>query len=414
MAENEPEFSLTDTFNALVKKAVADFPELKGRFAIYSVPTETLHGSLENDLDRKLLLDILRNKAQEWLEKGFPVSVSSRLNLWDEYYAMIYRPGNCRVHTSKNSPHKSETRATATHELGHLIAPAGSGRPFSEEVAEIFSIIYQQLQYSTAKEAREQIDVGSTLTAKNLIVENDTDHFDLPVLQELKRILETYGAPDMPMTPVQAANFAYRLSLVYAPSEESVKQLTKYFEPANRPTLTKDLEYVPTDNEATYMAARKSARMLLEDSGEQSSLAFMTAKAFLEPYLDKRDDLLQDWTQDELSIFDGEFWDSVREKIAERTRQEEPETTEQRLAHEAKDMLVFGRFDRDPDRKIDTAIYESAENMAYLHRAMKTYAALRLQQPRMDQEQFIVRARKLAEKAPRLTSTPPRKTPAAI
>jgi hypothetical protein len=438
MTVNEPKFSLTETLDAFAQRAVAEFPELKDRFALYCAPTDTLHGSLD-DADKERFPEIMRDKVQEVEKLGFTLSASGHHtpDEYYDYYLMIFKEQEWRVHTSINSPYKKEVQAIAEHELGHLVAPAGLDRPLSEIVAEIFSIIHQQQLYPTNRETLEQIEARNAFAPRRLITRSFTSHFDLPALLELKRIAETYELPRIHMTPVQAANFAYRLALFYSPSKKSMEQLKKYFEPiAKQLTEVFGEDVTRTNKDAIYEAAQETAKLILKDSGRQSSLTFKTAKAFLKPYLDKRDDLFQDWARDEFSVFDGDFWDSVRDKIQERTLQEEAETTEQRLAHEARDMMVFGRFDKDSGQKIDPAAYEAKENMDYLHRARDAYTAIRYFQETgklvsrspvkglkipdvatLDQKQVVALARRIADKLPVakfLTSNPPRKTPVAI
>ena len=235
--------------------------------------------------------------------------------------------------------------------------------------------------------------------------QGETSHFALPTIQALGKLSEAHDIKSL--TPVQTANLAYRSSLLYTIPKETLQRLQEIFKPVKQTYETRKARGEKFFSMEPY---KECARIMFEDHGKDSQTVFTVGKAFLEPYLNKREDIIHWYYKDHFGEFNGEFWDSIREKIKQRTEQEETKTPEQRLAQEAKDMMVLGRFDKDPNSKIDPHTYESAENMAYLDRAMNTYAAMRSMQETdetlpgskvkvaaLNQEQLIALAREFAD-----------------
>ncbi len=377
MAENKPEFDLAEVLNTFVKEALEDFPELKNELVIYH--SGTLYGRFDAD-QKEALLKI--------------GACSKSAATATAFHARRSGHGHFVINVRRAHSELFRLQGTLRHELGHLVAPRGSfegmhGSNFKECIADAFSVLHQ-LQGNDA--IRKRIEYRNKSAAVCLVKKDDWTHFSSPVLKELNRLSEAYNLPDMKLTPVQTANLAYRLALLYAPARGIVFSVASAFRRGG-PELFKgkgwDIE-----------PYKKCACIMFEDHGHLSSLVFLAGETFLDPYLNKREDLVG-WKESKFRVFDGEYWDSIREKIKERMLIERAAIHEQRFDYEARDMMALGRFDKNPDVLIDPDAYESKENMDYLHRVMKAYAVLRQPQEtsrylHMDQEQTIARARETA------------------
>ncbi len=403
MAEEKSEIDLSDILYTFTQKSVADFPELSGKFAIYVAATNALYGSLTSKEEQQQLREYLSTQAQ--------TAQTSRSREMDGYSLMIFKDNGRRSHTFSTTPYAQEVTSILEHELGHLVAPGGLNSPLAECIAEIFSIIRQQQQNPTNRETLEQVAVSRASSARQLVT-GDASHFYLPVLQEMERFAISYDLTQMPMPPVYAANFAYRLSYWNAVPDDALQQLKKEYASAKTPLQELDVMDFAIDNKPVMQKiAQECAKIMFDAAGENADLVFNTGKAFLEPFLDKRNDILLTWDDADLAAFDNAFWNDVREKIKERPVQAES-TPERTLRQQARDIMIFGLFDKDPDEKIDPAAYESKENLAYLRRAMDAYVSISMAAgPDTDQEEVIARSCQIAEQS--LATGPRRTTPPA-
>lgn len=351
------ELSLTEIFNEFARKSVEDFPELENKFIIYSLPTNTFHGSFAEDDDRaRTGTIVLRNCAVRYNKKH--PSVAAISGRFDDYFLMAYLSMS---HIAENLFHN------AKHELGHLVVPFGIGDRYSENFSECaayaFSFIYQSHQFGDMKKCLEENIWDRSI---DLIVKGETDHFSMFVLSELDRLTQSNDLSKL--TPVQAGNLAYRLSLQYAPKEEHLSRLLEIFAPVWE-------EYGTNGEKLSEPILKKCAEIIFEDHGGVSREVYIIGKTFLEPFLNHRQELLTVHVSPKSAAnkeLEGAFWESIREKVKERDAQIK-ETPEQIRAHEAIDMQVLGYFDKNPNNKIDPEKYESEENQRYLKQQREAF-----------------------------------------
>ena len=351
------ELSLTEIFNEFARKSVEDFPELENKFIIYSLPTNTFHGSFAEDDDRaRTGTIVLRNCAVRYNKKH--PSVAAISGRFDDYFLMAYLSMS---HIAENLFHN------AKHELGHLVVPFGiedrHNENFSECAAYAFSFIYQSHQFGDMKKCLEENIWDRSI---DLIVKGETDHFSMFVLSELDRLTQSNDLSKL--TPVQVVNLAYRLSLQYAPEEEHLLQLSEIFSPVWK-------EYGTSGEKLSEPILKKCAEIIFEDHGNISNAVYIVGKTFLDPFLNNRQELLTVYVSPKSAAnneLKGNFWDNIREKIKERDLQIK-ETPEQMREQEAIDMQVLGYFDKNPNDKIDPENYESKENQAYLNQQREVF-----------------------------------------
>ena len=122
---------------------------------------------------------------------------------------------------------------------------------------------------------------------------------------------------------------------------------------------------------------------MFEDHGEYSQLAFTVGKAYLEPFLNYRHEILFSAMPAESALqlkLEGAFWDDIRAIIKLRKFQTQ-ETPDQIRMHEINYLQALGYFDQEPDKIIDPVQYESKENQDYIRDARAAYVAKTLGKP---------------------------------
>lgn len=393
-------FNLTDTFNAFADRAVADFPQLEGRFSIYSAPTRTVHGSFPAEEEARLV-GLQKEQVEKFLREhgDRPHGYATH----DGDYSLInyLEEGTTRHnYITRNDPYEFEVRAAMEHELAHLIAPGanpqkGRSELFTECVAEAFAFIRMAQQTGSIKSLVEE---ACYMQANIAILKGNTTHFCIPVIREVGRLAETQDLKNL--TPQQTANMAYRLAVLYAPSTQDLRAIEAAFRPTLNAFRDKSIGWEPPMFDAaiaTTLAAYEAAEPYI----------FMAGISFLQPFADTRSDIIPAtlFSAEELStLFKGEAWEAFRTSL--RQHATTTPTAAERYVQEARDMMALGTFDKNPDAEMRPALYESAANMAYLQRAQDAYAALRARQDAgaadmqgLDRDAMAARAREQADAA---------------
>ena len=390
MEENEREFSLEETFNTFAARAVKDFPELEGKFAIYDAPTDTLYG-MPDDNKKDDLLRIGRKYALITRDTGWAAYTHDPAAEGEGYYLMT-------ILASPYFESSSAALSTLKHELGHLVAPGGlharRNITFRECVADIFSILYRN---ESNTDLQEQILDRKGTGAVGIVLGGEMQHFTLLTTLELENLSKGYDLRNVASSPLQAANLAYRLSLRYTLPPKEMAEIAKFFEP---------VQQAANDPERGLIAAiEKCAEIVFDEHSQISRTAYLSARTWLMNFL-ANDERHIEWRKKWLT---PDFWTELQRKIDETDAVllKEDESPKPRLIRETKDMMVLGCFDKDPNSKIDPVQYESKENVDYLNRASLAYANLRLQQPSLSQKETIALARQMAKTPPATKQTPP-------
>lgn len=358
--------NLGNVFNAFAAKAVADFPELKESLVIYNSRDNTLHGSFPAEEHDALLA--ARQKAAEDFRRTAGTRPAAYAMQENGYTYIDYLDQDLARHNYKTAqdPYERELKAQLEHELAHFIVPGAGVKTrgaiaFKESAAEAFSFLRQQQQFGAIG---DQVEVTSYIMANIAVMRGDTSHFAIPVLHQLARMSDSYNLARL--SPAETANAAYRAALAYEPSRDQLRALEAAFSPV------RTQHYGPKQWEPAMFET--IAEITLGDHGENTALIFETGKAFLDPFLHKRTDIIPAtlFTGKELEErFGGAYWDSVRERLA----QAPALTSDQQQEQTATDMMVLGKFDEDPAAKILPAVYEREDNMQRLKRAKDTFAA---------------------------------------
>ncbi|MFH1158425.1 MAG: hypothetical protein V1721_06030, partial [Pseudomonadota bacterium] len=328
-----PEIDLTKSFNAFIKKVDEDFPEWKNKVILYDLSRDALFGANERALSEEW-----KNYAAKYHgDNPSTVAISMR----DSGYLLMAYLGESAPRTASE---KETLNITLEHELDHGAGPTrqgdGHSNLFREGKADVFSFIrHQQQQQDTGRLLEREIwDKAIALGLYGEIT-----HFTLPVLNELARLSQSHDLSKL--TPVQTANFAYRVSLQYAPTEDQLRRLAEIFVPVK--------ERYEAEKGLCDPVYRKCAEIMFEDHGDLSPMVFTAGKAFLDPFLNRRREILATKLSPKGAAtiaLQGDFWNDVRAKIKER-EEKTKETPEQLRAREAMDMQMLGLFDKNPDAK---------------------------------------------------------------
>lgn len=369
---------LTETFNAFAARAVADFPELAGKFSIYSAPTETLHGSFADEEVPRLLY-MQKGQVSDFLSKNYtrPHGFATEAEGFS-LINYIAEEQDRRNYIVDGGSYLREVVAAMEHELAHLVAPGAlakgpslQGSAFKECVAEAFTFIRQAQQFG---EIDDQVARDAHIQASHMILSQDRTHFAVPVINQVARIATTHDLSAL--TPRETANLAFRLALQHAASSADLYKVAAAYRPVMLAYGDAKTRWKPAMFEAC-------AEVLLKEHDEAGALIFETGRAFLEPFVNGRMDMILAadlFAADELkAMFKGPLWDRVREKIAG-----EDARPVDRFRQEARDLAALGYFDRSPDDMKYPAPYASGDNQARLGRAQDIYAAaLRLEETGM-------------------------------
>ena len=97
---------LTTVFNSFAKKAVNDFPHIKGKFLFYSMPTGTAYGMIANQDKLDDLFDEIEHSAAN---DNSPVPFALKA---DGYSLLVYkRFSTTRVMTGTGESYRQEIEA---------------------------------------------------------------------------------------------------------------------------------------------------------------------------------------------------------------------------------------------------------------------------------------------------------------
>lgn len=368
-------FNLKDLFNRFVDQAVEDFPQLKDRLIFYSAPTNSWHGNVEPSPHlKKQVLRILRvtqEKKDIW--GAFAGGSEST-----RYYRMawIEDPGL----------HRDDVREiflSLEHELAHLVVPAANLRlssrhdlHFLECAADTFSVL-RGPRYSAAYEQSFAIQKTNYNTTFTLVANKDAIHLTYRPLNMLQEIIERHDLSKL--TPEQAANISYRITLRTALSSQEQRYLEKLFGPIAQ-------SYQSTAPKQGHRTAFKKsleecAKIMFMDHGKHSSLIFEIGKTLLSFHWDELGELFSDLK------LESPFWDNVRQKIKEHEAElKKQETPLQKLERYADQLQALGYFDRDQgdsNKMIDMEEYESEKNQDYIRKKRAEYIASELRRNRI-------------------------------
>lgn len=290
MASNPP--SLRDVFNREVKKAVADFPALEGRFVFVNVAEDQTIASIDA-AKTPLFRPEQFNYVAAQIATGAKDSGTSQATKVKEAGLSIlaFVPLPYKIFAGRDQDDEMEAVAEFDHELGHLVVEGAFSSPdkiFRETAADIFAALRHVQRYGGASRAAEK---GGWHRAFDFIMSGDADHFTTFGLDAAAAVQDAAT-----LTPQQAAELARKLAQAHTPDAATISRLTEAFAPA------RDVMQATRNAEATL---KEIARITLE-SGDDA--IFRLGSRALRPFLDDQVGTIH---------LAGPEWDDVRRRIAD-------------------------------------------------------------------------------------------------
>lgn len=320
------EGSLKDVFNAAVKEAVQQYPELKGTFLFVNAGEMTMN----HDLDpRKTALrseEDIQQFAKQMVREAEGGSAFATKIERAGLHVMTYNPLPFRLFTTKDQPYEMEAMATFYHELGHLVAPGAFGSPtegLAENVADVFAILRHIQKYGDDSKA---IEMGSWARAWRFVLEGQGDHFTTLSIDAMPKLLEKLDV--QALTPTESTALAARIALQNTPHIEVMATVAHNFRDVKRMIAqTGDVE----------AGLKVLAEITLDDdhARRETYFTFRIGSSALQRFLDGKvgfdietQKLLfgKQVSRDTSPLkLEGKYWDEVRERVAERRAQLEQE-----------------------------------------------------------------------------------------
>lgn len=295
---------LKEIFNREVRKAVDDFPQLKGRFIFVNAVDGEANAFVDSDLvTDKELDDITADMTAKARKAGS--AFATKLGRYHELDVMTYTPLPFRMFTGKDQPAERELMATFDHELGHLVVPGGyysKDSCFRETAADAFAVLRQAQRYGDADEA---IKKAGWRRAFDFVMSGDAGHFTTLSIDEMKPLMDKLDVKAM--TPEQTVQLAQRFALAHTPHADVTNNVAKSFHP-----VREALQETHDIKEALKVLAEVSL------SSDTAYYTFKIGSRVLKSFLDGDVRNAKDNTVFELK---GDYWDGVRQKIAERELQ---------------------------------------------------------------------------------------------
>ncbi|MDI1226061.1 MAG: hypothetical protein PSY14_00050 [bacterium] len=316
------EGSLKEVFNAAVKEAVIQYPQLKGTFLFVNAGEMTMNSDV--DLRRSGFRDEndLQKFAGQMVREAEGGSAFATKIAQLGLHVMTYNPLPFRLFTTKDQPYEMEAMATFYHELGHLVAPAAFGSPtegLAENVADVFAILRHIQKYGEDSKA---IEMGSWGRAWRFVLTGQGDHFTTLSIDAMPKLLEKLDV--QALTPAETAALSARVALQNTPHIEVMATVARNFQEVKRIIArTGDLE----------AALKKMAEITLSDDHERAEtyFTFRIGSSALQRFLDGKvgfdvetQKMLfgQQVSRDTTPIkLEGRYWDDVRDRMAERRAQ---------------------------------------------------------------------------------------------
>jgi hypothetical protein len=306
---NDTHFSLTEIFNAEVRKAVRDFPELNGKFLLIDTESKHVHSSIDPDVTRvrsaRDMDGIIAKVAQDSRKMGSSLAMKmDNVNL----DIMAYTPLPFKLFTGQNDPNEMEAMAVFDHELGHLVVRGGyySEDPcFRECAADSFAVLRHLQRYGEKSEAIER---AGWRRAFDFVMSGDAGHFTTLVIDEIKSIKDKDRLNIAAMTPEQTARLAMRVALEHTPHPDVTDAVAASFSPV-RAMMQK------TGN------LERGMEMLAEIAlaNDSAYYTYKIASRVLKPFLEGK------VTGTDPNAFKDGRWANIRRRMGERQKQFESE-----------------------------------------------------------------------------------------
>lgn len=365
-----PGLELGTIFNSFAQKATDDFAHLKSNFVVFGLTTGTVHIETRPDpltpKDAEILTQLFGYFQQATptdaaAKKIDAAAYRNNVTFTDNegqvsaFSAVVFRSQGTdfRNLSSSADSYATEVRTILEHELAHIVAPGASpdskfGEQFTENVADAFGFMRQLQRGEDIRRPLESAIWGRTA---QFMLMGDADHFSTFALLGLKDLASRHDLSGL--SPPETANAAFRTALLNVPDSDGMDKIAEIFRPVADACRDAGLK----------KACRVCAEIMQQDHGENSEIVFKLGKAFLDPVIDRRLDIIStkidmDYLLEGGMKLKAEIWDGIvpqlKEREAELARQSAPAESakaeslddyRRAIAQEVRDMQILGKFD---------------------------------------------------------------------
>jgi len=289
--------TLRDVFNREVATAIADFPELKGRFVFINIPDDQTIASIEQG--RTLLAApeqfnyVAAQIAGSAKASGTSLATKVKAANLD---VLAFMPLPYSIFAGRDQSGEMEAVAEFNHELGHLVvdgAFSAADTCYKETAADVFAALRHIQRYGDDSRATSK---AGWYRAFDFIMTGDAGHFSTFGLDALAA-LQADGTNIAALTPSQTAALAKTIADDHAPDADAQARLTAAFKPARE---------VMQESREVQTCLKEIARLSLETEEEDT---FRTGERALRHFLNGQVPTMP---------LTGHEWDDIRKKIAAR------------------------------------------------------------------------------------------------
>lgn len=273
-AAKTPERSLREIFNAALVEAHKQFPELRGKIAVYNLVDNRIHAAIDPaavGLKDEKALRAFYEKSKKAAEKANSSIAMQEKDLKLIVYAQ--RSLDSHLFARADQPQEMRVFATFDHELGHLLVTDAmkyatlSEQLYAEAAADTYAVIRNIQRYGSKAIGT---DVLSWQRAVAFIETGSQSHFTSFTLDEFAKVQDSIDFAAL--TPQQSLQLARRFALEHTPHESTMRGLAEAFapfrdalkqNPEDREAALKVLADITLGDEVKgYYTFRLGARML--------------------------------------------------------------------------------------------------------------------------------------------------------
>lgn len=374
----KPDAQLHDLFNAFAKKAVADFPHIRGELLVI----DRMSGSVFGDLPDGILRDAIienetyrsdpppgHHRAHASMRPSLENASLARVILVEEFSRTR------RAMMPLGRSYADEAHGILRHELGHLVVPGAYMGPktfFKERCADLFALMTQMQQDNDAN-----TDLSVVLFARtwHMCMYGRESHYTAPAVKILRDM--AFRDDILSLPPAETANAAFRAADFSAIGHRDIGSYFWHIRHVGG-GIEKKLEAV--------------GDLLLRAQAPAMRDVALACANLLDPVLSRNysiTDAQADRAELQSLSFASPFWDNVRDRIAgmKRAQRKSPAAAATRTEllescrTEIAGLYTLGHFDREEKAGkslfLDPKTYAREDARAERTLAVLLYAALR-------------------------------------